>query len=181
MNARLSIPNAPGCGRPVRRVIWGAILLCHIAPLEASVSSLFSGGDVVETLSSLLWLLLSSAFFLLKIWDAPFLRLSPGRRSAVTSVLLVAMIHAGAVEHRTGVNLFDVPQSAALVVAVCAITASERVRQLLAHVAKTVALALQTADIGSRPPVGWADRSLLLSPACPSRAQPTAPRAPPCF
>ena len=91
--------NAPAL--VVARLFWLSMFLLHGPGFVSLLGSLWAGAPDASypwSVVRLVALVLSACFFLLKIVDVPWLRLAPGWRSAVAAVLVVGIIHAGAIE-----------------------------------------------------------------------------------
>lgn len=73
------------------RLLWVAMLLVHARP----VAGLFIADQAFSPFSAI-FLSLSSLFFVLKIVDVPWLRFRTDFRAAVTWMLILSILHLGA-------------------------------------------------------------------------------------
>lgn len=74
------------------RALWALLVIVHIPVLLGASRSLLEGGGV-GALVSVLALCLAVTIFVLKLFDAPFLRLPSRRASAIAFVLVCAVVH----------------------------------------------------------------------------------------
>lgn len=84
------------------RAFWALVLFLHAPITLQVVSAAFTPGDKAPALSSLVLLALSNAFFILEIIFACSLRVLSDRRSLLIFILIVAMLHAGAIDRSLG-------------------------------------------------------------------------------
>ena len=85
----------------VKRVGWLGILFVHLGAIRSAALNVFAApGGAVPPDSGLRLLALSAAaiFFALKFADVPWLRLKRSWRSAVASLVIVALLHVNAVQ-----------------------------------------------------------------------------------
>lgn len=85
----------------IKRAFWLFMLVLHIGAIRSTWSVLDGlSGDAEKLFSGFRFfaLLGSAIFFVLKIADVTWLRLKPGWRSTVSSLLIVALIHVNVVE-----------------------------------------------------------------------------------
>lgn len=89
------------------RLFWLLLLVLHGLAIPGLVASISSGSGVSDGVGFLLriaGLSASAAFFVLKIIDAPWLRMNGGWRSFVSIVLILILMHVGAIDRVIGVS-----------------------------------------------------------------------------
>lgn len=90
--------------RVLWRAFWVLMLGLHLGPI-LSLSGAFGTTTEADRGVRLALLLASSLFFALKIADVRWLRLLPGWRSTVVSVMVLALLHLGPIERAAGTHL----------------------------------------------------------------------------
>ncbi|MEK6675493.1 MAG: hypothetical protein AABZ47_07545 [Planctomycetota bacterium] len=141
------------------RVFWAALLILHLAALPASWSSFgiaWSAKDWGTPAIRTAGLLLTAAFFILKVLDVAWLRLMPGWRSGVAAVTVVALIHVNVLESG-GVE--RLPNHCMGLVATCLVGAAleqnPRGRNLLEEIQRRVLAVLFSEDPKPASRTGW--------------------------
>lgn len=87
------------------RSFWCVMLGLHLSALPAAFSALtgaWGGAETVALVFRVLLLTFSSLFFVLKIIDVPWLRVLPGWRSTIASVVVVAFLHVSVINRVQG-------------------------------------------------------------------------------
>ena len=107
----------------LKRAFWVFILVLHVGAIRSTWFVLDGMSDNAEWLSSgfrFLALIGSAVFFALKIADVSWLRLRPGWRSFISSLMIVALLHVNAVQRLAAGERMSspTPLSAVLFVAV---------------------------------------------------------------
>lgn len=85
----------------LKRLFWFALLLMHLVAFPAALNAVDSSGDIASAAVSglrFVGLVLSIAAFVLKIIDVRWLRIAPGWRSIVLTILVIGLLHVGVVE-----------------------------------------------------------------------------------
>jgi hypothetical protein len=172
-----------GCSVVLRRAIWAGLLVLHVGVAPAAWNAAVSAatGESVASLVRLGALLLSSAFFALKIADVAWLRLPPGRKPLFAAVTVVALLHAGAVQRSMGADLLSPDGQVAAAVLVGGVLERERLASLVRrYVARIFSFEV---DDASRPVrgvlfAGWIDEFTIPRFATASCSR-MGPRAPP--
>lgn len=82
------------------RAFWLLGLLCHFPLTLRAVSTVWAADTPAIDWAKLLAITVCNAFFLIEIAWAPCLRLVPNRRTAVAWLLVIAVLHAGVIDHR---------------------------------------------------------------------------------
>lgn len=112
------------------RLFWLAMLLVHAGAIASVGQSLFAQG-LPSDLSALAlrgFILLASAlFFALKLVDVSWLRLKPGWRSSIASLVIVGLLHVGVIQRATEHALWDTPAEFVAVLSVAAVLGASRV------------------------------------------------------
>lgn len=90
-----------GCSRTLRFGLWLGLLLLHV-PAVLSLRSGSSSAEFAAAIPRMLGLLLSIGFFLLKVIDVPWLRIRLTRQSAIGIVLILCLMHLGALDSAIG-------------------------------------------------------------------------------
>lgn len=166
---------APG----LRRAFWSLMLLLHLGPVVAALYSASSGATAELPLLRLFVLLVSTAFFVLKLADVPSLRLKPGWRSAVAAVLVVVLLHVG-VARRALSGEADIPPAPWAAVLVIGVVLDPRVvRRLICRLVNWWAALLRESGAALLHCLvrrGWeSEPQPLLSTCLVTRAGPRAP------
>lgn len=131
------------------RLLWVAMLLVHARP----VAGLFIADRAFSPLSAF-FLSLSSLFFVLKIVDVPWLRFRADFRAAVTWMLILSILHLGAlnrtinqqnIDSASGIGVVFISCAAAGVlvaagrhVVLCVLARTRRIRSNLALICQFV-------------------------------------------
>jgi hypothetical protein len=107
------------------------MLAMHLVPILTL--SGFVGGEVAgpDRILRLLMLLASAGFFGLKIIDVSWLRVKPGWRSTVVSLLVVALLHLGVLERSTGADLISPLPASQMVMLAGGVAAAEVLRRVM--------------------------------------------------
>ncbi len=95
-------------GTAFARLMWVAMLVFHALAIPSLVSSFSSAtvfAEFIGPVMRLVALVLSAAFFILKIVDVECLRLNGDWRSIVCIVVLVALVHVGVIDRALGSDL----------------------------------------------------------------------------
>jgi hypothetical protein len=79
------------------RAWWGLLLVIHLPIVVAVGTSVLTEGPSLSRLGSLLALVVTMAFFLLKLKDVSILRLRTRQQSFVVVCLLTAIVHSNAI------------------------------------------------------------------------------------
>jgi hypothetical protein len=127
----------------IKRAFWFFLLVFHIGAIRSAWSALDGPSGDPQWLSNgfrFLALIGSAVFFALKIADVSWLRLKPGWRSAVSSLVIVALLHVNVVDRATEGELSYSPAHLGVVFFVGTLVefdglrrAMLRVRGLIAH------------------------------------------------
>jgi len=117
-----------------RRLFWATLLLTHLGALRSEWNALAAlsgdGGWGTSILRSLA-LFASATFFVLKIADVRWLRLQPGWRSVVASLVVIGLLHLNVLERVTRTELSNGPAPLGIVLFVATLIESDRVRRAL--------------------------------------------------
>jgi len=94
------------------KLFWIVMLLVHAGAIVSVCQQIFTGA-ASDSLSGLLVrafvLLVSAALFALKLADVRWLRINSGWRSSVGSLIIVALLHVGAVQRAVNDDLLIAP------------------------------------------------------------------------
>lgn len=113
------------------RAFWVGMLAVHLVPI-LTLSGLLGGeAGSPDRILRLLMLLASAGFFGLKIIDVSWLRVNPGWRSTVVSLLVVALLHLGVLERSTGVDLINPLPASQMVMLAGGVAAAEVLRRVM--------------------------------------------------
>ena len=163
----------------LRRAWWAALALIHVAPLVGAMQALIAGGLKALEFSALasaaaLWLAL--AFFTLKCFDAPFLRLRFKRSSVLAFVLVCAVAHEDLTSASASrAMLGELPTAAATTITCALLAQSVRLfPQALHHFAAALRSKLLKLYL-----IGLVAADHLADQLRPARLLATSPRAPP--
>jgi hypothetical protein len=97
--------------------IWWALLLAIHSPIFVlAIVSLIRERFEPSGLGNVIALAISLAFFALKLWDVPWLRLRTRQQAFITTCVLTAIVHHGAI-----VSEFDQPLALPATVAVATV------------------------------------------------------------
>ncbi|MFQ5494282.1 MAG: hypothetical protein ACE5EX_02780, partial [Phycisphaerae bacterium] len=86
----------------VRRSLWLLLGLAHLPALFGTLQTLATDGFSADRLAPCLLLALAIVFFALKTWDVAALRFRTDRRSCVTLIIVVAMLHLDVLRPESG-------------------------------------------------------------------------------
>lgn len=127
----------------LKRAFWLFILVFHVGAIRSAWFALDGLSGDAEWLSSVFRffaLIGSAVFFALKIADVSWLRLKPGWRSAVSSLVIVALLHVSVVDRATDGELSYSPVHLGVVLFVGSLVEFDglrrtmlRIRGLIAH------------------------------------------------
>jgi len=167
------------------RVLWTALLAIHVGAVPAALSRLALSSDATLDAYSVFrfgGLLLAATFCLLKIADVAWLRIRPGWRGAVSMAVVVALLHAGALERAQAGDVSLTPSQVGVFLFVGTGLNLDRVRRSI----RILVAELRAAhDRGAqdRPPSGAAYASAPIQPPIDldRLTSPLAPRPPPPF
>lgn len=133
------------------RAIWFALLAMHVPALIAVGSSIWRGEDSFSAVS-IVGLLLTVAFFVLKCLDVPYLRMR-GRGAKIAFLLVCAFVHRGVVSGPVAEQIIDTSPVIAVAGAV-AICSSKRVRRRVGDFIRTIQRSLVRANVVVRSILG---------------------------
>ena len=107
----------------VRRAFWLGMLVLHVGAIRSAALTVFASTGVASPPDGglrLFALSIAGIFFAFKFVDVPWLRLKRGWRSAVASLVIVALLHVNAVQRLAAGETMSspTPLSAVLFVAV---------------------------------------------------------------
>jgi len=129
-----------------KRLFWAALLVMHLSALGSEWEALgaISGSDawgtsVLRTLA----LVASATFFALKIVDVPWLRLQPGWRSVVASLVVIGLLHLNVLERVTRTELSSGPAPLGIVLFAGTLIESDRLRRALSRLPSIADAALR--------------------------------------
>jgi hypothetical protein len=127
----------------LKRAFWVFILVLHVGAIRSTWFVLDGMSDNAEWLSSwfrFLALIGSAVFFALKIADVSWLRLRPGWRSFISSLVIIALLHVNVLDRATKGELSYSPTHLGIVLCVGTLVefdglrrAMLRVRGFIAH------------------------------------------------
>ncbi len=127
-------------------MFWAVLLLAHLGALRsewealAAISGLNGWGtSVLRSLA----LFASAAFFVLKIADVRWLRLQPGWRSVVASLVVIGLLHLNVLERVTRTDLSNGPAPLGIVLFVATLIESDRLRRALRRIPSIADAALR--------------------------------------
>jgi len=163
----------------VTRTGWLGILFIHLGAIRSAALNVFASADTTSPPDSglrLLALTAAAVFFALKFADVPWLRLKRSWRSAVSSLVIVALLHVNAVQRLADGERMSSPTPLSAVLFVAVLVDVETVRRRSVQLWNAVLLA--SADSVRRrkrrvyrdaavwpeavaPPHVWLARSLL--------------------
>lgn len=113
------------------RIFWMGMLGMHLIPI-LTLSGLVGGeAGGPDRILRLALLLASAAFFALKIVDVRWLRVKPGWRSTVMSLLVVALLHVGVLERSAGVDLHSPIPASQMIMLAGGVAAAEMLRRII--------------------------------------------------
>ncbi len=161
----------------LRRAFWAAMFLLHVGPALASWGSIGNSADVLAELLRSGFLLASAVFFVLKFVDVPWLRVKPGWRTSVASLIIIGLLHVGILDRATGGQMAYSHGHVGVVLIVSGLLGCDTVLRILAGLMKRriVSVRLRAAPAVCRPTfvIG------LLPPQWSLACRPCGPRAPP--
>ncbi len=85
----------------VKRAFWLGMLVLHLGAIRSAAPTVFASAGVASPPDGglrLFALSIAAIFFALKFADVPWLRLKRGWRSAIASLVIVALLHVNAVQ-----------------------------------------------------------------------------------
>ena len=133
-----------------RRLFWLVMLLFHFGAIRAAWSALFGDSTQADWAIGglrLFVLVASAAFFTLKMADVACLRLRPGWRSLIASLVVVALLHVNVLDRAAA---SDSPYAPAPVVVLALVGALVESSTLRRGLLRFVHLALGEQDQDSR-------------------------------
>ena len=165
------------------KLCWVLLVLIHLPGILATWRALALEAFDPASLARFAGLILSTVYFVLKAADLPVLRLSPGWRSAVSLVLMVALLHVGAIDRTISAGLDrDLEVVSALLIFGALGLGGICVRRIIRFLSRGV-LALQAAGRSIRPTFRWAGTwsacFLVMPQVC--TVPVSAPRGPPAW
>ena len=116
----------------IKRAFWLFMLVFHVGAIRSAWSAFEGISGDAEWLSSgfrFLALLGSAVFFALKIADVTWLRLKPGWRSAVSSLVIVALLHVNVVDRAAAGEPISPPTPLSAILFVAVLIDGEAVRR----------------------------------------------------
>ncbi|NOX57885.1 MAG: hypothetical protein GXP29_03390 [Planctomycetes bacterium] len=105
---RARIVGDPNSLITLSRLLWLTLLVLHGLAIPGLIASISSGSDAsggVGLLLRIAGLSASAAFFVLKIIDVPWLRMNGSRRSIVSIILILVLMHVGAIDRAISVDV----------------------------------------------------------------------------
>jgi len=127
----------------IKRAFWLFMLVFHVGAIRSAwcaLDGLSGDAEWLSTGSRFLALIGSAVFFALKIADVSWLRLKPGWRSAVSSLVIVALLHVNVVDRAVEGELSYSPVHLGVVLFVGTLVefdvlrrAVQRIRGFIAH------------------------------------------------
>lgn len=169
----------------MKRVFWVFILVLHVGAIRSTWFILDGMSGNADRLSSgfrFLALIGSAIFFALKIADVSWLRLRPGWRSFISSLVIVALLHVNVVDRATKGELSYSPTQLGIVLCVGTLVEFDGLRRAMLRVRGFIAHCLAAL---SSPAASYAQshRRTYLNTLRPPRwlvsTGVVAPRAPP--
>lgn len=117
----------------IKRAFWLFLLILHIGAIRSAwsgLNGLWVDADWLSNGLRFLALLASACFFVLKIADVAWLRLNPGWRSAVSSLVIVALLHVNVVDRVAAGERVSAPTPLSAILFVAVLVDGETVRRL---------------------------------------------------
>ncbi len=116
----------------LRRLFWLVLLVLHAVAIRSAWSGSWAegpGAEIAWPALRLLALILSSLFFTLKIADVAWLRLKPGWRPLVASLVVIGFLHVHAISRGAEGELAYSPAHLSVVLIVGTVFESKTVRR----------------------------------------------------
>ena len=128
------------------RLFWATMLLMHLGALRAEWASLAAVSSHCgwgTTLLRALALTAAAAFFSLKIADVGWLRLCPGWRSLVASLLVIGLIHLNVLQRITRFDSANNTVPLGIVLFAGTLLESDQLRRILTKIPSIIKPALR--------------------------------------
>lgn len=129
VHALSSQPADTSMARTLRRAFWVFMIVLHVMFVRSAWASMhlgLEGATLFDAAVRIGGLCLSLLFFLLKLADVAWLRLKPGWRSMLVSLVLVVFVHANVLEQAAQDDWHAAPVKLGAVVGLAAVVAAER-------------------------------------------------------